>query len=193
MNVDFVRSGDIALSQDRSGKQPAYLGHLTLSKDWNNEHLLIIGGSTYQENGSATTRLYAADITYRWAPAERRESHSFVAGGEFFSGKHTFTDTSSNEISQMPYGGFGYVQYQTSYWLYLGARYDWVKEPTNDQLITKAFSAYASYYTTEFLRFRIGFEHRVSDIPSQDNINSGFLDVNFVFGSHPTEPYWVNR
>lgn len=193
MNADVVRAGELAFSQGHIGTQPAYIGHLTLSRDWFNEHLLILGASAYRENGSAPTTLYGADVTYRWAPVERRQSHSFVAGGEFFSGKHSFTDISSKEISMTPYGWFGYMQYQTSYWLYLGIRYDWVKEPSNDQLVTESFSAYASYYTTEFLRFRLGFEHRMSDIALQDNINTGLLDVNFVFGSHPTEPYWVNR
>jgi hypothetical protein len=154
---------------------------------------LILGASAYQENGPSTTRLYGADATYKWAPSEQRESHSFVAGGEIFSGKHTYTDTSAAEITNSPYGWFGYIQYQTSYWLYLGARYDWVKEPANDQMVTKGFAAYASYYTTEFLRFRLGVERRLSDDPMQDNITSGIFEVNFVFGSHPTEPYWVNR
>jgi hypothetical protein len=60
-------------------------------------------------------------------------------------------------------------------------------------LITKSWSAYASYYTTEFLRFRLGFEHRQSDFAEQNDINTILLEINFVFGSHPTEPYWVNR
>ena len=85
------------------------------------------------------------------------------------------------------------IQYQTSYWLYLGVRYDWLKDPTDDRLTTSSVALYASYYTTEFLRFRIGVEHRRSDIPADDDITTGLFEVNFVFGSHPTEPYWVNR
>ena len=193
MNVDVVRAGEVRLSQGLAGRQPAYIGHLNLSRDWDNEHLLIVGASTYQENGSPSARLYGADFTYKWAPAEQRESHSVVAGGEFFLAKESYLNTTGTEETQSPYGWFGYLQYQTSYWWYFGLRYDWVQSPTNDQRITRAVAAYASYYTTEFLRFRLGFEHRMSDDPLRDNLNTGIFEVNFVFGSHPTEPYWVNK
>ncbi len=188
MNADVVRAGDIGLAQGQSTTQPAFIGHLTLSRDWSNEHLLLLGGSVYKENA---TTLYGADLTYKWAPSENRESHSFVAGGEFFSGHHTTFD--SVETTRNPYGWFAYAQYQTSYWVYLGLRYDWLKEPADDNLVTRSVAGYLSYYTTEFLRFRLGLERRMSDIPSLDGITSGMFEVNFVFGSHPTEPYWVNR
>jgi hypothetical protein len=193
MNLSLARAGELGLSQGTAGTQPGYIGHINLSRDWSNEHLLILGLSSYIENGGATTRLYGADITYKWAPSEQRESHSFVAGGEFFSGRHTSTDPVSGTVTNAPIGWYGYLQYQTSYWVYLGVRYDWVQEPSDDKLATRSIAGYISYYTTEFLRFRIGFEHRQSDIPVQDNTNTGIFDVNFVFGSHPTEPYWVNR
>ena len=193
MNLSVIRAGELGVSQGQTGTQPSYIGRLNFSKDWSNEHLLILGASSYIESGPATTRLYSADITYKWAPVEMRENHSFVAGGEFFTVKHTYTDTTANEISSSPFGWYSYLQYQASYWTYLGARYDWLKDPVNDNLVTKSIAGYISYYTTEFLRFRLGFEHRMSDIPSQNNINSGIFEVNFVFGSHPTEPYWVNR
>lgn len=193
MNVSVVRSGEVAFSQGLTGNQPAYIGHLTLSKDWNNEHLVLLGGSMYEERGENSTRLFAGDITYKWAPAEQRESHSFVAGGEIFSGKLLYLDTMFSTIENKAYGWFGYAQYQFSFWTYLGVRYDWLQEPTDNSRVTKAISAYISYYTTEFLRFRLGVERRMSDIPLQNNLTSGFLDISFVFGSHPTEPYWVNR
>jgi len=193
MNLDVVRAGELALSGAYVGSQPAYIGHLNFSKDWSNQHLLILGLSAYEEHGSATTRLYGADVTYKWAPLEERESRSFVAGGEVFAGRHAYTDSSAASVSSSPVGWFAYLQYQTSYWLYLGLRYDWVEEPFNDRLVTRSAASYASYYTTEFLRLRLGYEHRWSDIPGQNNVNTVLFELNLVFGSHPTEPYWVNK
>jgi len=92
MNLDVVRAGELTLSGGRGGSQPAYVGHLNLSRDWSNQHLLILGLSAYEEHGSATTRLYGADLTYKWAPL-KTGSHSFVAGGEVFAGRHVFTDS----------------------------------------------------------------------------------------------------
>ncbi len=194
MNLDIVRSGDIGLAQGRVGTAPAYIGHLNFSKDWNNEHLINIGASAYQENGINSTRLLAADVTYKWAPAEQRESRSFVAGGEVFFGRHSFQDTASQaQITSNPIGWFAYSQYQLSWWTYAGLRYDWIEEPFDVNIKTSSIAAYLSYYTTEFLRFRLGYEHHKSDFAPFDNVNTGMLEVNFVFGSHPTEPYWVNR
>ncbi len=193
MNADVVRAGETALSGGMPANQPAYIGHLNLSKDWSNEHLLILGLSAFEEDGTSQTRLLGADVTYKWAPVEERESRSVVAGAEIIAGRHVYPDSLGREARQLPYGWFGYLQYQTSYWLYLGFRYDWLKNPVDDRLTTSSLALYASYYTTEFLRFRIGVEHRLSDIPAYDNVTTGLIEVNFVFGSHPTEPYWVNR
>ena len=193
MNADVVRGGEVALSGGHPGAEPAYIAHLNLSRDWSNRHLLTVGLSAYEEHGIAITRLYGADVTYKWAPLEQRESHSFVAGGEVFAGRNVYTDPAAGAVSNSPVGWYGYVQYQTSYWLYLGVRYDAVQEPSNDRLTTRSLGEYASYYTTEFLRLRLGYEHRWSDIPAQDNLNTVLFEVNFVFGSHPTEPYWVNK
>lgn len=195
MNLSIVRSSELGLGQSLNFRQPAYLGHLTLSKDWNNEHLIVIGGSAYLERGDDAPRLFGADMTYKWSPAEQRQWQSVVLGGEIFFGKNTLLDTVGNEIVNKPFGYFAYGQYQLSFWTYLGVRYDWLKEPSDDHLITKAISAYVSYYTTEFLRFRLGFQRLMSDVLDSDrnNVNSVLFEVNFVFGSHPVEPYWVNR
>jgi hypothetical protein len=191
MNLDAVRAGDIITSAQTDINTVGYVGHLTLSADWENVHLLNFGLSAYSEGGNFPTRLYGADLTYKWSPAEERESHSIVAGGEIFALDRR--DPANLDAAIHPLGGFGYFQFQTSYWLYLGTRYDWVQEPVSEKSITKSIGAFASYYTTEFLRFRIGYEHRWSEITDQDNVNTALFDVNFVFGSHPTEPYWVNR
>ena len=195
MNLDVVRSGDIGLSGSQSSTQPAYIGHLNLSRDWDNEHLLVLGGSVYDAHGANAVRVWNVDLTYKWAPLERRESNSFVAGGELFICSAPSIDSARRGTLQKPLGWFGYAQYQFSYWTYAGVRYDRVKEPSDDRLSTQAYSAYVSYYTTEFLRLRLGFQHLESDVlPSAlNNVNSLIFDVNLVFGSHPAEPYWVNR
>jgi hypothetical protein len=202
MNVDLVRAGDLGLSLGNAGKQPAYLGHLTWSRDWDNEHLLTLGASAYREDGTPSTYLYGADLTYKWSPAERRDRHSLVLGGEVFVGKNSITNeiesedggpTLIEEVTNKPVGWFAYAQYQLSWWVYFGARYEVVDEPANDQLKTRALAGYLSYYTTEFLRFRVGIEHRKSDLPGMNSVTSGLFEINFVFGSHPTEPYWVSR
>jgi hypothetical protein len=50
-----------------------------------------------------------------------------------------------------------------------------------------------SYYFSEFLRARLNYEHRWSDIASENSRNSLLMELTWIFGSHPPEPFWVNR
>jgi hypothetical protein len=193
MNADIVRGGELALSQGHPGDATAVIGHLNLSSDYDNQNIIVLGASGYHENASTETNLGGVDFTYKWSPVIQRESKSFVLGGEAFVGQHSFHDSLGAKTTSNPVGGFAYAQYQMSFWVYTGIRYDQIEEPSNDHLTTKSVSLYISYYTTEFLRLRIGFEHRMSDIPAQNNINTVNFELNLVYGSHPTEPYWVNR
>lgn len=193
MNLGVLKAGDLGLSGGRPGRQPGLLAHVNFSADWNNEHILVLGASGYRETGTTTTRLGGLDFTYKWSPSERRSSSSVVLGGEAFFGSHSFLDSAKSRITNVPSGWYVSVQYQTSYWFYLGARYDWVEEPSDVNLRTSSTSFYSSYYTTEFLRFRLGIERRKSDIAELNNLTTMLFEINFVFGSHPTEPYWVNR
>lgn len=193
MNIDIVKAGDLGLSRGSGGRQPGLLAHLNLSADWNNEHIIILGASGYNERGAQATSLLGLDLTYKWAPAERRSTRSVVVGAEVFFGKRTFLDSLQSEVTINPMGWYAFAQVQLSYWLYLGTRYDWVEDPVPPLLVTRSIGVYASYYTTEFLRFRIGIEHRTSQNLTVNGLNTALLEINFVFGSHPTEPYWVNR
>ncbi len=204
VNISIVRSGELGLPNAfSSGSKLAFVSRLNLSKDWDNEHIVDLGLSFYGEGsflksesvGEQSTHLTLAgiDLTYKWAPAEDRESNSLVLGGEYLVGSHLVTDTQNVVVRSKPQGAYGYIQYQPSYGTYLGVRYDWLQEPTYDKAVTTSLAIYGTYYTSEFLRFRLGYENRWSDIAVQNNVSSIIFDVNVVFGSHPTEPYWVNR
>lgn len=77
-------------------------------------------------------------------------------------------------------GGYAAVQLQPFRQLYLGARAD---------LLDEAHQAggWVSYYTSEFLRLRAGARVDTAGLLVSD------AQLTFVWGSHPVEPYWVNR
>lgn len=215
MNLSMVRGGELGLPNvdeqtPGTGGYLAWVGHLGFSKDWENEHLFNLGFSVCLDPNKKPDIITPADInsgeinypvlggidfTYKWAPAEQRESNSLVVSGELFRAAQSLRDSQQLVVRNTPLGWYLYAQYQTSYSVYLGARFDWLEEPVLEKPITRALSFYASYYTTEFLRFRVGFEQRWSELPqiNYDSNSTFLLDVNFVFGSHPVEPYWVNR
>ena len=48
-----------------------------------------------------------------------------------------------------------------------------------------------SWYGSEFLRVRIGYQHL--DVTGVDADHIVFAQLTTVFGSHPPHPYWVSR
>jgi hypothetical protein len=198
VNADVVDGGDLAVSGG-GHDHPGYLGHYNLFFTVHDTHDVNLGLSGYYEAGAHRTGLLALDALYKWKPLAAGEFHSVVIGGELFYANRKFAaDTNGDgapdtEQQAAPLAGFGFAQVQLSWHVYLGGRYDYVQDITKPSLTTQVAAGYLSYYTSEFLRFRAGYEHRWSDVPADNGINSFIAEVNVVFGSHPTEPYWVNR
>jgi len=198
LNADVVDGGSIAVSSG-SHDHPGYLGHYNLFFTAHDTHDVNFGVSGYYEAGAHRTGLLALDALYKWKPLAAGEFHSVVIGGELFYANRRFgLDTNGDglpdtERHAAPLSWFGFAQVQLSWHVYLGGRYDYVQDITDPSLTTQVAAGYLSYYTSEFLRFRAGYEHRWSDVAAENGVNSFIAEVNVVFGSHPTEPYWVNR
>jgi hypothetical protein len=198
LNADVVDGGSIAVSSG-SHDHPGYLGHYNLFFTAHDTHDFNFGVSGYYEAGVHRTGLLALDALYKWKPLAAGEFHSVVIGGELFYANRRFAlDTNGDglpdtEKQAAPLSWFGFAQVQLSWHVYLGGRYDYVQDINDPSLTTQVAAGYLSYYTSEFLRFRAGYEHRWSDVAAENGVNSFIAEVNVVFGSHPTEPYWVNR
>jgi predicted porin len=85
------------------------------------------------------------------------------------------------------------AQYQLGPRLYVGVRGDWTQSIDDDRIDRYAVLPYVSYYFSEFLRFRVNYEHLWSDDRAEDGRDTVYLELNFVIGAHPPEPFWVNR
>lgn len=118
------------------------------------------GGSATGLGDSTTV---GGDLVLRWRPSTRR---SVVLLAEVLS---------DLEVA----GAYGAVQVQPVRPLFLGVRGDWTDERS-------ALGAYASVYTSEFLRLRAGATAAEDELLAT-------AQLTFVWGAHPTEPYWVNR
>jgi len=140
---------------------------------------------------SRMTQLIGGDVTLMWKPTAQR---SVVLQSELYYLQKENGDGARGDYAL---GGYSSVQLQPFQQWYFGARYDWSdygqQIEDND---TWAISGYITYYTTEFLRFRLGYQHEESrtSIPGGRNDNDILqLQVVFIIGSHPVEPFWVNR
>ncbi len=189
-SLDFelhaARAGEIAVTEEAEDpSNPAGVGKLNFFTELGEGNDLSIGLSGYFEEPG--NHVIVADFLYRWRPTGKFQS--LVFGGEW----HFVNRNIPGEEETSPNGGFLFLQYQLNWNVYLGARWDHVQGLEEVDEETDVYSAYVSYYTTEFFRMRLGYEHRASDHEEEDGLNSVFMEFNFVFGSHPAEPWWVNR
>ncbi len=78
-------------------------------------------------------------------------------------------------------GGYAALQVQPSRSTYVGLREDILDGVLQHNL-------FVSYYTSEFLRMRIGGGYA----PTTQTVDA-LAQLTFVWGSHPIEPWWVNK
>lgn len=183
--LELLGGGDLPLAEDARSSELAGLAHLGWFNELSESHSLDLGASGWTEGSDRT--LLGLDATWKWMPHVAGQWRSLLVGGELFASD--VDDGSSDEAL----GFYAWTQYQFSRNTYLGVRFDRAEELEDADLVTHTYSTYLTYSTTEFLRFRLGFDHAESDVEHEDGRNSAFLELTFVFGAHPVEPYWVNR
>jgi hypothetical protein len=167
------------------------------------------GFSEYYHPGNDDVRaanLNGLDFLYRWKPLRMGEWKSFLVGAEYFWTGRSYPEAEESpevqraiEIQGLqpgegkPAGWTLWGQWQFDRRLYAGMRYDDTETLFNPDFTRRSITPYLSYYFSEFLRFRVNYEHRWSDFVTEDGRNSLFFELNWIFGSHPPEPFWVNK
>ncbi len=188
-------------------QSPAAVGNLRWFRALGSAHQLDVSLIFHYGQSGPAQRLYAttysADGLYRWKPLRRGEQRSFLLGGQVFYAERAFRaelDTDGDGVPDAaqrrdtaPLGYFAFSQIQLSRSSYFGVRWDDTATLTDDEVRRRAASGYLTWYASEFLRFRFGYERRLSDLAPEDGRHSGFAELNLVFGAHPPEPFWVNR
>jgi hypothetical protein len=197
--VEVLNGGDIAFSPQATART-SYLGHLRWFRTLKDAHNLQLGWSTYFHpagNQITSATLHGIDFTYRWKPLRQGQWKSYLIGAEWMYGGKT--SSAVQTIDRMgpsggkPKGYFVFGQLQLDRRTYAGLRWDQTDTILDPALRRRGLTPYVSYYFSEFFRFRLNYEHRWSDLVSENGRNSVYMELNFVFGSHPAEPFWVNK
>lgn len=191
--VEVINGGGVPIAEANGGNDPAFVSRLSAFVDVAPGQTLEVGGSSWlgasDARGKRQAHLAGADVTYQWRPLLGETAHSFLIGGELF----VASLEQPRGRRHTPLGWFAYAQAQLTQNTYLGARYDAHDAVVDESVQTQTVGGYLTYYTTEFLRTRLAYEHARSDDPATHGRDSVFVEFNFIFGSHPVEPYWVNR
>ncbi|MDP7036253.1 MAG: hypothetical protein QF752_17370 [Planctomycetota bacterium] len=194
-NFQIVNGENSTLFAGANSNDLAFLGRLKWHKQLSLEHEFQFGASAYTGNAASdppadTTRLstlMGADFYYRWRPEKGGDQTSILFQTEAYLRHREENDRTRNR-----WGFYSALQHQFLKNFYAGARFDYLSgAPNSENDWHHKEAIYLSYYTSEFLRFRLGYEH--------EEENNGFdndtlmFQVTWVFGSHAVEPYWVNR
>lgn len=199
----FMNGENDAAFGGTDSDDPSYLGRAEYFLQLTPNAFASIGTSYLYGNGDRPdpmtdspstahqqTHILGADLLLKW---QWNQFQSIAIQGELYSIRK---EVASGGDYEHAFGAYGFIQVQPLQRWYLGLRYDYSDyDEAVEDADQWATSAWVSYYTTEFLRFRVGYEHRERSSsgggePDNDTI---FFQLTFVFGSHPAEPFWVNR
>jgi len=189
-------SGDVAVASGGRNDQ-GFLGHARWFRSLGESSDVELGGSSYYARNDSPrldTTMEGVDLLYRWRPPRGGESTSLLLGAEYLVADRHFAEAGQPAtLRTKPQGFYTYAQYQPAARWYLGVRGDFTQSLDDTSAQRSGVMPYASYYFSEFLRFRLDYQHLWGDLQEQAGRNMVFLETNFVFGAHPPEPFWVNK
>ena len=196
LTLQVLNGGSANVAQDNN--ELCYLANLNWFVPVADEHsvnvsaIAFYGVNSHDEHHQDVVT--SLDVLYKWKPLKQGEYESFLLEGQLFYGRHEFDDPLSGLGTRThPFGYTVWAQYQLTSRLYGGLRWDQTDILTNDQEHRKKISPYLTWYTSEFFRTRLTYEHTWSDNPVEAGLDSFFLELVVVFGAHPPEPFWVNK
>jgi hypothetical protein len=173
------------LNNDAFIHSPALNVHVLWNRNfgqWNME----LGGSWLTGHHNADNRqafnLFGTDLTLIHTDPTGGFNNQLV----MFEAIYGDVDTSRTE-SQQALGAFLLVQQQLNRDWYAGVRLDWTQSAVDDKQEVWGVSPYVSWYWSEFLRFRLEYQHKDGDVKAENTL---YFQATWLFGAHPPHPYW---
>lgn len=187
--LEGVTGSKLPMQREKANKIPMGIAHLWWHQELNSTNYLDFGFSSLigrkGKEDSGVFSLLGGDVHYSYLPHGYGQNPVFLAGSEIYA---------ANALEdKWPIGNFTWLQSKLWGSSFAGIRYDVAPNETKFDEYQHALGAYVGFYTTEFLRFRLGYEHVMPKLNSFDGDHRIMLSMNFILGSHPVEPYFANR
>lgn len=139
----------------------------------------------------------AADLTFRWRPLQQGLYRSLIVQGEVM---RQVNDDPGATI-QLPdgttvdfegprrsfTGAYAFGRWQLGRRSFIGARFDWLQDPTADGEELTAGSAYLQFFPSEFSKLSAAFERLNPAVG--DGVNRILLQATFSIGPHKPHPF----
>jgi hypothetical protein len=178
-----------ALNNDAFIDSPALNTHLLwnhdIARDWNIE----TGGSwltgKHNDDNQQVVNLFGTDLTLIHTDPTGRFFNQVIQAEAIYGN----IDTSRTD-AEHGYGAYLLLQQQLNRDWYTGVRLDWTKNALDETREVWGVSPYVTWYWSEFLRFRLEYQHKDGDVPSEETL---YFQATWVFGAHPPHPYWAMK
>lgn len=176
-----------SLPGDLTVDSPAINVHLLWNSDIASDWNLEVGGSWLwgkrSSDNDTDLNLFGLDATLvHRDPTGRFNNQLFQA--ELIYGD---LDRIDDDGTSHAWGGYLLAQQQINRDWYAGVRLDWTQNPGDSNQEAWAVSPYVSWYWSEFLRFRLMYQHKDGDVTDENVL---YFQATWVYGTHPPHPYW---
>jgi hypothetical protein len=179
-------SGSPTLHGDLSVDSPAVNTHVLWNVDVAPTTNLELGGSWLTGHADADNRndvnLFGLDATLMRRDPTGGFRNTLLQTEAIYG----LVDQPGGE-RQESFGAYVLGQEQLKRDWFTGMRLDWTQDPNDQRREAWGVTPYVSWYWTEFLRFRLSYQHRGGDRPEEDAV---WFQVTWLFGAHPPHPYW---
>jgi hypothetical protein len=143
---------------------------------------LEVGGSFARGHNDAgsdfLTRLYGAELTFRWKPLQRAIYRSFVARSEMI-----WSRREEPTVTHAAFGLYASADYQLRRRWFTGGRFDWAERAREASIRDRGFSAVLTYWPSEFSQVR--GQYRRTRYGDRDAVaNELLFQVLFTIGAH---------
>lgn len=137
-------------------------------------------------SGDPVTNVEGLDLTYKWRPENKGLYQSVTWMNELLFNQKD--QPSGNTVDAK--GWYSSLEYQFNLRWSVFGRYDYTEYPDSSSLHENSFSTGLTFRQSEFMYWRLQFEHTTGRNFSGDvDRNQIFLQADFLIGLHPAHTY----
>lgn len=179
-----VYAGTSGVFQSPQRSKLNYVGHLRAYRDiteGSNIDLGVSGAFGPTNIGPESNKtLFGVDATFRYRPLRRAIYHKFQARTELIWSRQDAATSTEPQIKS--FGFYGLAEYQFARLWYSGVRVDRSARVLDSTLIDNGFSAFLTYWPSEFSQIRGQF--RRTNYAEGVTGNEFLFQFNFSIGAH---------
>lgn len=151
--------------------------------------VLVTGDNKTSEHDSSAA--LGVDVTWRYNDPDPASYENWLVQAEVIGSSVENADE-GEDVDAL--GGYLTIQRQLDPNRYVGIRLDAAEHPFLTDASIWGVVPYYTWYLNEFLRLRLQYQLMSGSVGGDSATSHGLaLQLTWVFGAHPPEPYWVNR